>query len=348
VQDPQRVAKRWDESEWAHGVPTGYWAHHPLIDRYINASIMPDAESMLHWFAHTFLPNGPVERAISLGCGLGAGDRQAVLAGVCQTLDGFDISPASLQAAQAEAEKIGLGARMHYQVADANRCVFEAQQYDVALCFGSLHHIENLEHLCQQLRRTLKPDGYLFVNEYIGPARFQWTDEQLTLVNRVLSVLPPNWRTAQRVTRVPIEEMIASDPSEAVRSDEITTLLGANFEIMDYCDYGGGILSTLWTWGLAPHIFLNDASIDKQVIIKLLILIDELAAEHQLVPSNYAQVVLRNRPPRPGQSIPPRRPSDSLARSRWVDYWQSDTPANDSWLVRLKRRVFGKHAWWAR
>ena len=348
MQDPQRVAERWDESEWAHGIPTGYWAHHPLIDRYINANIMPGAESLLHWFAQTFLPNGPAERAISIGCGLGTGDRQALLAGVCQTLDGFDISPASIQAAQAEAEKLGFDTRMHYHVIDANQHIFEVQRYDVALCFGSLHHLKNLEHIIQQLRRTLKPDGYLFINEYVGPARFQWTDEQLALVNRVLEILPPAWRNVRRVQRVPIEEMIATDPSEAVRSDEIVSLLRENFEIVDYRDYGGGMLSTLWTWGLVPHIFMNDQNIDKQVIIKLLILIDELAAEHQLIPSNYAQIVLRNRLPRPGQSIMPRRSGDSPARSQWVDYWLSGTPTNKSWLVRLRQRLLGKHAWGAR
>lgn len=101
--DLKRVAERWDNTEWAHGVPRGYWAHHPLIDRYINSSIMPNDESIMHWFAHNFLADGPRERAISIGCGLGAGDRQALLAGVCRYLDGFDISPASIEVARRNA-----------------------------------------------------------------------------------------------------------------------------------------------------------------------------------------------------------------------------------------------------
>ena len=323
--DSERVAARWDQSEWAEGVPKDYWGYHPLINDYINATIMPGAHSMLDWFQQRFLPAGPCQRALSIGCGAGRGDRQALLANACHFLEGFDISPGSIAIARREAEKMGLSERLHYWVTDANTLQLEKGRYDLALAFGALHHIEALEPLCAQLRQALKPDSYIFVNEYVGPARFQWTAEQLDIINRVLALIPARWRRAEQVKPPAIAEMIAADPSEAVRSDEIITILCQNFEVVDYCDYGGGLLMPLWTWGVLPDVFLKDNQVDKQVIIKLLILLDELLAEHQLVSSNYVQLVLRNRRPPAGQAVARRLSYQSPDRHKWSQRWLPGT-----------------------
>ncbi|MBN2146104.1 MAG: class I SAM-dependent methyltransferase [Anaerolineales bacterium] len=320
--DLQRVADRWEQSEWATGIPKDYWSHHPIIDAYINANIIPAATTLPEWLAKNYFPDSPKERAISVCCGTGTCDRQALAAGVCHYLEGFDISSGSIEFAQREAEKAGLGDRVRYWVDDANTIVFEENRYDLAMIFGALHHVDNLEHLCGQLRRTLKPGSYIFINEYIGPPRFQWGAEQVAIINRVMSILPPMWRRAPQVLPPNKEDVIRDDPSEATRSDEIISILCDNFELVDYCDYGGALLMPLWANGIIPDVFMQDKVIDKQVIIKLLVLIDELLAEHNIVPSIYAQLVLRNQPPLPGQEIVPNRLSvNSPDRKRWVDQW---------------------------
>lgn len=49
---------------------------------------------------------------------------------------------------------------------------------------------------------------------------------------------------------------------------------------------GGALLMPLWEKGLIPTIFLENTLADRQVIVKLLILLDELLAEHAIVPSS--------------------------------------------------------------
>ena len=80
------------------------------------------------------------------------------------------------------------------------------------------------------------------------------------------------------------------------------------------------MLSPLWESILIPRVFTRDNHLDKQVIIKLLILIDKLIAEHEIVPSNYAQLVLRNRPPVSG-TLPVRLSSHNSDRNRWCEMW---------------------------
>jgi hypothetical protein len=223
-----------------------------------------------------------------------------------------------------------LGDRVHYWIGDANTISLEQGRYDVAIALGALHHVEKLEHLCQQLQHALKPGSYIFINEFVGPARHQWTRQQLDIINRVTAVLPAGWRRTQWVEPPPVDKVTAADPSEAVRSDEVVSALCGYFELVDYCDYGGGLLMPLWEYAMIPKVFMQDNRVDKQVIIKLLILIDELLAEHAIVPSNCAQLVLRNRYPLSSQATPKRLSVQSPDRHRWVKEWLPGTDFGSS------------------
>lgn len=98
----------------------------------------------------------------------------------------------------------------------------------------------------------MKRDAVLIINEYVGPRRFQYGDDVLDIVNRLLACLPARLRDGaverQRYeckVRPTIEEMIASDPSEAVRSDDILPLVRERFAPIDERPLGGTILQHL-------------------------------------------------------------------------------------------------------
>lgn len=89
---------------------------------------------------------------------------------------------------------------------------------------------------------------------------------------------------------------------------------------------GGALLMPLWEKGLIPTIFLENTLADRQVIVKLLILLDELLAEHAIVSSNFAQLVFRNRPPSPAsQPVARRLAAQSPARAQWTGMWLPHT-----------------------
>ena len=365
MSEAEHVARRWDDSEWTHGTPKDFWAYHPIIQAYIHANISPHSADMLDWLKRTFLPDTTVPLGLSICCGMGAGDRQALAANVCSQLEGFDISPKSIEIARQRATEAGFGARVHYWVDDANAFTLAENRYDIVLAFGAIHHIETLERLCEQLKRGLKPGSLIFMNEFVGPSRFQWTAEQLELINRVMAVLPPAWRRADRVEAVAEADVIDSDPSEAVRSDEIIELFCRHFELVDCCDMGGGLLMPLWEKGMIPDTFLQNSLADRQVVVKLLILLDELLAEHSIVPSNFAQLVFRNRPPSPGNPQVSRRLSaQSPARKQWTNMWLPDTHfveltpwwhlPHKAWYILRKEGVstlaaeIRSYLWWLR
>jgi SAM-dependent methyltransferase len=287
------VADYWD-SNCSIEISKGYWTCHPIINEYVNAIIAPGAANILEWFKKRYAATEPLERGLSLGCGTGAAERQAIETGLCRYMDGVDISPASIETARREAEKANLKENLHYMVMDLNSLDLPARYYDFALYVGSLHHIDNLEYMFDGLKKWLKPNAYIFINEYVGPSRLQWTEKQLSIINKVWEIVPTEYKKAGPIQAVDREELIRTDPSEAARSTEIIPLLYRHFEVVEHIDYGGGFLVPFWSQVINPDVFLNSPDIDKQIIIKLLCFLDQLILEEKILPSCYAQIVAKN------------------------------------------------------
>lgn len=321
----------WDQHHKLE-VSTGYWTCHPIINEYVNSLIAHDSSNIMEWFAKRFSDYIPFERGISLGCGTGAAERQAIEAGLCNFMDAFDISPASVKAAKQEASKAGLDSKLQYHTTDLNSIELEKGHYDFALCIGSLHHVENLEHLFKELRGSLRAGGFLFINEYVGPSRLQWTEKQLRIVNKVWEIFPPEYRKPGPLISVDAEELSRADPSEAVRSSEIISLLNQYFEVIEQVEYGGSFLMPFWHQGLIPDGFLYNSARDKQVTIKLLCLIDEIMREEAILPNCYVQIVLRNNPP--GHANASRSVQKHNDRRRWTDLWLEPNEMESAGLLK--------------
>jgi SAM-dependent methyltransferase len=173
---------------------------------------------------------------------------------------------------------------LSYRTTDLNTIKLERQAYDVIFGISSVHHIDNLEHLFRQVQQALKPGGYFFLDEFIGPSRFQWTDAQLQSMNGELRRLPKELRRRisdrnkfkERVIRETVAEIIASDPSEAVRSSEIVPLLNEYFKIVEIKGYGGAILHQL-LYDIAGN-FCEENAGSLEHLRRLFTLEDELTA----------------------------------------------------------------------
>src|SRR5262249_17819962 len=140
--------------------------------------------------------------------------------------------------------------------------------------------------------------GVFHVCEFVGPDRFQWTDLQLQEMTAWLQSLPERYRiTADGlvktvVARPTIDEMIAYDPSEAVRSSSIERLLAERFEILERRPLGG----TLVMMGLAAiaHNFNPGVPEDCRYVEQLLAREDELMACGK-IGSDFAVLTARRR-----------------------------------------------------
>ncbi len=214
----------------------------------------------------------PVKSAVELAGGRGDLAIAMCKAGIAQSVDLYDISAAALAQAADKASAQGYDIRTFQS--DVNKLELEAS-YDLAVFSRSLHHIEALEHVLANVRAHLNPGGILYVNDYIGPSRMQWTDKQLNVMNGLLGLLPEEKRihidsgkVKEKVDVLPVEVYLAEDPSEGVRSADIRTVLENVFPEVDYKPIGGTISYELFR-GII-HNFSEDNPEDVKIVTSVL------------------------------------------------------------------------------
>jgi SAM-dependent methyltransferase len=228
------------------------WMHDLRVRERINRMIGGDEPLWpVDWFERS-LGGRTFARALSIGCGTGPLERDLVRRGLVQRVDAFDGSVHSLLVAEREARAAGVGERIRYFASDFNRPALPRRTYDIVFFHQSLHHVGKLEKLYRAVLLALKPGGYLYLDEYVGPSRTQWNDALAAPHRAVFDAIPRELRTRDDMP-LPIQP---DDPSEALRSGEIMEQLRIGFEVEELRGYGGNLLSVLFPlidWRRAPE-----------------------------------------------------------------------------------------------
>ncbi|WP_310393173.1 class I SAM-dependent methyltransferase [Hymenobacter sp.] len=197
-----------------------------------------------------------------------------------------DIAARLLAQAAATAQREGL-ANFRVEVADVNTLALPAAAYDVVLFHSALHHFADVDGVVARVRHALRPDGLLVLNDYVGPARLQWTAAQLAEANRILrAVLPAPLRVRYLSRRLKTSvsgpglwRMRLADPSEAAESDRIVPALRQHFEALEEAALGGNLL-TLVLKDIAHHFVRDDDSEAQLLLAELFRLEDAFLEQH--------------------------------------------------------------------
>jgi len=221
--------------------------HETVVRRYINASISGSPDCWpIDWFRSRFPSR--FSTALSLGCGDGPLERDLVAKGICSSILGLDISLGALALARAKAAAQGLMS-IGYRQGDLNALDLAGKKFDAAFFHQSLHHVDNLDGCLSTTASALRPGGLLYLDEYVGPSRKEWTPASLAAASRMFLSLPASVRRRRNI-EAPIDRR---DPTEAVRSSEILSALTRYFHIEERRDYGGNFLAVIH-----PHLRLDE------------------------------------------------------------------------------------------
>jgi hypothetical protein len=90
----------------------------------------------------------------------------------------------------------------------------------------------------------LRPGTLVYVDEYVGTSRHEWTTDRLRMAQSFLDAAPAHARLRDRI-EIPVELL---DPSEAIRSSEIRTFLRLFLDILQWRPYGGQITALLFPY----------------------------------------------------------------------------------------------------
>lgn len=275
------------------------WLENRYVSKfYVNKIISGDPEkNWLIYVSEKFFKE-PAGIGLSVGCGDGCLERHGLRLNICKKFEAFDISAEAVDKAKQLIIKENLADRVSYGVMDFNKEKLKENYYDVIFGAASIHHIENLEFFFKQANGALKQDGLLIINEYVGPSQFQWRKKQLALINKILGTLPVRFRKSldkkdysriiDTVEIVPREIMNQTDPSEAIRSEEILSFFCRYFDVVEKIEWGGTILHPLFHKIIGNFDFTDEKD---KAILDLVFLLEQTLICEGIIPSDFVLLI---------------------------------------------------------
>ncbi|HEV7172056.1 methyltransferase domain-containing protein [Pedococcus sp.] len=164
--------------------------------------------------AITGLPDPlPYGTALELGAGTGFFSLNLKQAGVLDQVHVTDLSPGMVEAAQANADRLGF--RVQGRVADAERIPYDDNTFDVVVGHAVIHHIPDVEAAFREMLRVLKPGGRFVVAG--EPTRIgDWYARRLGRIT---------WAAATRITHLPtLRERWAKEQEQLDESSRAAAL----------------------------------------------------------------------------------------------------------------------------
>lgn len=292
------LARRWSsflesraETEaarrfWDEGAPeepeNHYWGAQPLVRRAINRRVTGDPNRWpMEWFGARYAPR-PFSRGLSIGCGSGQLERDVMAKGICHTVEGIDFSAAAIAEARRQAHETRLSSALDYRVEDIERLRLPESRYDVVFFHGSLHHVRSVERVLDEVGSGLTPGGVLYLDEYMGPSRTEWTREEWSFARSAFRALPRALKNREELA-VPLP---LDDPLESVRSSAIRPAVYSRFRVLDERPYGGNLL-----WFLFPCLDMGLLREDTTGILSRIIALEDHLLERGWVESYFRVIV---------------------------------------------------------
>lgn len=281
--ETEAARRFWDEG--APGEPENhYWGAQPLVRRAINRRVTGDPNTWpMEWFASRYAARS-AELGLSIGSGSGLLERDVVAKGICRQIEGVDFSPEAVAEARRSAQESNLSGSLTYRVADINALALPSDRYDIIFFHGSLHHVRSVERTLAQVRKALKPGGLLYLDEYMGPSRSEWTDAEWSFARSAFDALPSELKNRSELM-IPIP---MDDPLESIRSSAILPETRRAFRVLEDRPYGGNIL-----WFVFPCLDMKALREDRTDALSKLIALEDHLLERGWVESYYRVIVGR-------------------------------------------------------
>ena len=218
------------------------WLNHPLVRAEVNRRVSGD-ESMwaTHWLRAQI--QEPLRRTLSIGCGTGAFERDVASQNIVEHITGIDLAQQPLDRARELAVEANLASRISYVKGDALELLrSNPSSFDAIFFHASLHHFADPQAILTAARAGLRPGGYFYIDEYVGPSREEWPWFRMILSNLAYYLLPRRVRRP-RIVRAPINR---EDPTEAIASSRIVPALRSTFDRVITRNYGGNLLAVVY------------------------------------------------------------------------------------------------------
>ena len=296
----RRIADHWDRRTEEKTPNRTKWWQSREVRRHINQMVSGErfegtGEGLVHVLKDR-LEGRILKRGVSVGCGFGNKEMRFIRLGMVKHFDLFELSESRIEKGRMIAENLGVADQVQFHRENAFEVV-EKESVDLVHWNNSLHHMLDVRHAVEWSRRVLVHEGNFFMDDFVGPSRFQWSDRALAVATGVRALLhrsylrnphsPPTeiQYLPIQIARPSARRIARDDPSEAAESDQI---LAAVLEFFPAAEIQR-------TGGLVYHLALsnvlqnfNEDDPDDIALLRVLLELDKSCLADPDLESPYA------------------------------------------------------------
>ena len=261
---------------------------------HIRRRISGDADvSPAAHFASLLEDEHRVACAVSLRAGDPKLELELLRRNACREITLIDGSTEKLDYARARVDE-DLRERVGFEAADL--LSFEPRQPPgIVVASSALHRVDDPDAVVARIADWLAPGGIVYVDEFVGPDRFQWTDAQIEIVNRLLACLPEELRVdlagagdkpKTEIGRPDRERFSRDHPHEAVAGSRIRAALDAHLEPVEARPYGGAVFHQLFARIMGNFV-------RRPELVRLILELDAILTDNGVVASDYLWAAYR-------------------------------------------------------
>lgn len=298
VKNADIVRRKWDKTfeVKVERRPLQFAWQNRTMNKFLTENYLDGASVGV--YLKRFLGGKTIKKGLEVGGGLG---KQAIIFYHLlntEKFDVIDISNFAVEAGNKRAKEENIN--VEFMVSDLNNDSLPENTYDLIIASGALHHIGNLEHLFEQISRSLTSDGVFFASDYMGPNHMQWTEQQLGIMNAILALFPDQYakvlhrndEVIKEISRIPLSIFYEHDPSEGIRSADIFDVMAEYLNIVKITPICYTILYEL----LRGRIHNFDEFDEKdQFILNLLCILEKTLFDNQVIGSDFNLVIAKRK-----------------------------------------------------
>lgn len=281
--DTERTKSAFNET----AIHSSNWWMIPMVKERWNLKISGDAKkNYKQYLIEQFFKDKKEIKLLSLGSGSCGHELELATYPQFMEIVCVDLAQNRLDEAAQMAQESQLN-NIHFVCADIKDYSFPADHFDMVLFNSSLHHFKDVDTLLKEyIKPCMKDDGYLIINEYVGPTRLQFPKHQLVAINESLRMIPTPFRKRFKTNKIKsrfygsgILRMIMADPSECIDSASIIPAIHQQFKTTLEKPYGGNILMN--SLKDISHHFLELDDEKKEILEKLFLFEDQYLLEYK-------------------------------------------------------------------
>jgi 2-polyprenyl-3-methyl-5-hydroxy-6-metoxy-1,4-benzoquinol methylase len=221
---------------------------------------------------------------LSVGCGNGSQEFLWLKHSANCNIDAIDITPKNIDFANNQAAQLGIN-NINFIVSSWEQ--YDSQKkYDIILFHSSMHHLANIEAVFTKIKTLLSTNGLLVLHEYVGAQKHQFTQQQISMVNQLLSQTPKHLKKMfntpfykYKVQSPGRLRMYLNDPSEAIESQNIRPALKKYTQALFEQELGANLF-VLYLKEIAHH-FINITDENEALLNKVFMAEEEFIKNKQ-------------------------------------------------------------------